>query len=378
MTTSAPASPGSPALVPSPRIRTSPFYPATLAAGANRFTVYNRMLMPVSYGDPAAEYRRLIETAALWDVACERQVEVAGPDAGRLVQYLTARDLGSLEVGEARYVAMCNHDGVLLNDPVLLRLSDRYWFSLADADMLLWVEAVAGERGFDARVCEPDVSPLAIQGPRGMDVAAALFGEGIRELARFHLVETDYEAIPVVVCRSGWSRQGGVEVFLRDGSGGPALWEAAMGAGQPYGIGPGAPNPVERVESGLLSFGGDTTPGSNPFEANMARYVDLDAPVDYIGKAALRRIATEGPRRLLVGLFLEAGISDTASLETRVPVWRDGEAVGTMSAAVHSPRLGRTIAIAQIERAVVEAGAPLEVDGRSGRVAATITGLPFI
>jgi glycine cleavage system aminomethyltransferase T len=367
-----------PNLAISSRIRTSPFYEATLGAGATDFTVYNKMLMPLSFGDLPAEYRRLMESVAIWDVACERQVEVSGPDADRLVQYLVARDLRAMEVGQGKYVAMCDHDGALLNDPVLLRLEDRYWFSLADSDMLLWVKAVAAEGGFDVEVVEPDVSPLAIQGPRSIDLAADMFGGSIRRLRYFWFVDTHLDDIPVVVCRSGWSKQGGFELFLRDGSRGGELWDRVVAAGERYGIGPGAPNHVERVESGLLSFGGDTTPGSNPFEANMAAFVDTDTPVDYIGKAALIEVASTGPERLMVGLMLDGDAAEAWPLPQRVPVMVGDDQVGTMSAVVRSPRLGRTIGLAQIRTATVDAQTPVEVVAPTGRFGARIRSLPFV
>lgn len=362
----------------SPRIRTSPFYEATLRAGATEFSVYNKMLYPLSFGDLDSEYRRLIEGVALWDVACERQVEVSGPDADRLVQYLTARDLTNLEAGQGRYVAMCDHDGVLLNDPVLLKLADRWWFSLADADMLLWVKAFATAGGYEVSVTEPDVSPLAVQGPAAIDVVTALFGDKVGLLRRFQFLETSVEGIPLVLCRSGWSSQGGYELFLRDGRRGDELWSLVMEAGRPHGIGPGAPNHVERVESGLLSFGGDTTPGSNPFEANMQRFVDVETPVDYVGKAALRRIAAEGPRRLLVGLVVNAPMVDPWPLARRCPVTIGEREVGSCSALVRSPRLAATIGLAQVAREVVESSSPVLLLGPGGPVEATIVDLPFV
>jgi len=188
-------------LMMSPRIRRSPFYEATVRDGVSHFTVYNKMLMPTSFGNLEAELQRLMSGVAMWDVAVERQVEVSGPDADRLVQHLSSRDLSTMQVGQGKYVAMCDHQGRLLNDPVLLKLSDRYWFSLADSDMLLWVRAVAGEGNFDVKVCEPDVSPLAIQGPKAEDLVAKLFGQHIREIKYFGCIETSLQGIPLVLCR---------------------------------------------------------------------------------------------------------------------------------------------------------------------------------
>lgn len=364
----------------SPRIRMTPFHDSTVAAGLSDISVYNKTVMPTSYGDLKAEYDRVINGVAIWDVSCERQVQISGPDAHACSQYLTARDLSKMKEGQGKYVAMCDHDGYVLNDPVLMKLSgDRYWFSLADNDMLLWCKAVAAEKGFDVEVIEPDVSPLALQGPKAEDLVAELFGEHIRDLKYFWFIETDLDGIPLVLCRSGWSKQGGFELFLQDGSRGNDLYTKCMEAGAKYDIGPGAPNHVERVESGLLSWGGDNTPDSNPFEVGMGGYTDTEIEADYIGKAALQKVvANGGPERLFVGLFVESDIADAWPLPERTPITLDGEQVGTLGAIVYSHRLERTIGLGQIKTSVVEAGATVEVQGPSGTNSATITKLPFI
>lgn len=369
-----------PRITLSPRIRVTPFHDSTQAAGVSDISVYNKMVMPTSYGDLRAEYDRLINGVAIWDVSVERQVQISGPEADRCAQYLTARDLSKMVEGQGKYVAMCDHDGRILNDPVLMKLSgDRYWFSIADNDMLLWCKAIAAERGFDVEVTEPDVSPLAVQGPKAEDLIAELFGEHVRQLKYFWFEETHLDDIPLVLCRSGWSKQGGFELFLQDGSRGNELWDRIVQAGEKYEIGPGAPNHVERVESGLLSYGGDNTPDSNPFETGMGRYVDTDIEADYIGKEALQAVVRAGgPKRLFVGLEIDADMSEPWPLPERTPVTTAGEAVGTMSAVVHSHRLGRTIGLAQIRRDVVEAGTQVEVDGPMGATTAAIVELPFL
>ncbi len=366
-------------LVPSPRIRRSPYYHSTVAAGVTAWTVYNKMLMPVSYGDLDAEYDRLVNGVAMWDVAAERQVQIEGVDADACAQYLSSRDLSTMVEGQGKYVAMCDHQGRLLNDPVLLKLSGgRYWFSLADSDMLLWCNAIAAEKGFDVSVTEPDVSPLAIQGPAAEDLVAELFGDEIRSLKYFWFTEMSLDDIPVVVCRSGWSKQGGFELFLQDGGRGVDLWDRVAAAGSSYGIGPGAPNPTERVESGLLSWGGDTTPGSNPYEAMMGKYVNPHIDADFIGKAALAKIAADGPARLMVGLVIDDDGAGSTPISARAPIRHEGIQVGTLSAMVRSVRLGKTIGLGQITTDVVESGKPVEVDGPNGPTMAHIRTLPFL
>ena len=178
-------------ITPSARLRPSPYFEATVAEGVTAFTTYNHMLMPTSYGRAEEEYWRLIHGVSLWDVACERQVELRGKDASRLAQILTVRDIGRCEPGQGKYAPLCNHAGVLINDPVLLKLApDRYWFSIADSNIWFWARAIAAERGLEVEIGEPDVSPLAIQGPKAEEVVASIFGDWIRSLKYFWFRET--------------------------------------------------------------------------------------------------------------------------------------------------------------------------------------------
>lgn len=367
-----------PIIAPSPSLRRSPYHDATVAEGVVEFSVYNHMLMPVSYGDPAAEYRRLTTGVALWDVACERQVEVTGADAARLVQVLVPRKIGALAVGQGWYAPVCDHRGVLINDPVLLRLAeDRFWFSLADSDLLLWVRAVAAERRLDVQVTEPDASPLAVQGPRAEDVVAALFDDSIRSLGRFRFREMRLDGIPLVLARSGWSHQGGFELYLQDAGLGSELWRKVRAAGEPFGIGPGAPNEAERIESGLLSWRGDTDDETTPYEVRLGRHVDLDAPDDTIGIRALRRMHERGPRRHQVGVVLEHE-GPLPVDDRRAQVFRGATLAGQMTAQAWSPRLLLNIGICLVWTGVGP-GDEVRVVTPDGRAhAGEIRELPFL
>jgi len=330
---------------PSPRVRCSPFYASTVADGVVSFTAYNHMLMPTSYGDPEGEYERLLNSVSMWDVSVERQVQISGPDASELVRILTPRNLDKLSIGMGWYVPLCDHRGVIINDPILLKLeANKYWYSIADSDVLLWARAIAAERGLQVDVCEPDVSPLAIQGPKALDVVAKLFGDEIRSLRRFQFKPYELDGIPLIVARSGWSHQGGFELYLCDGSQGNKLWSLVKSAGSEFGIGFGAPNTQERVESGLLSWGGDTDDHTNPFELGLGRYIDLDVADDVIGIEALRKIDRAGAKRLQRGLVFtdDAKVSATS---LRYEVLLRGAPIGFASVVVWSPRLKKTIGL---------------------------------
>jgi len=359
-------------------IRKSAYFDATVADGVRSFFVYNHMYMPRHFGDPDGEYDRLLDNVVMWDVAGERQVELLGPEAGALAQYLTGRSLTTTQVGQGRYVPLCDYQGQVINDPVLLKLADdRFWLSVGDSDIHLWAAAVAAERGRDVRVSEPDVSPLAIQGPRAEDVVAALFGDWVRQLKYFWFREVELAGIPLVVARSGWSKQGGFELYLRDGSRGGDLWALVKEAGRPFDIGPGAPNDVERLESGLLSYGGDfrvQCRGANAFELGFGPMMNFDH--DFIGRDALEKIAADGPKRRFTGFFLSGG--PVAPAGHPIDLMLDGATIGYVSSVAHSRRLGRNIGVGMLPADMACGTGGLTVDLPGDPRSAEVTSLPFI
>ena len=361
---------------PTTRVRRSPYFDATVAAGVASMTTYNGMLMPTSYGDPEAEYHRLTTGVSMWDVACERQIQLRGRDARHLAQILTTRDVSKCVDGQGRYVAMCNHRGVIINDPVLMKIdNDCYWFSIADSDVGLWAGAVAAERGLAVDVSEPDVSPLAVQGPKAEDVVASLLGDWVRGLRYFGFADAELEGIPLKVARSGWSKQGGFELYLLDGTRGVELWNLVGEAGAPWKIGPGCPNLTERVENGLLSWGGDTDTDTNPYEVRLGRFVDLDVPDDVIGIAALRRIAAEGPTRHQLGIVLDGDEPRPAHARWHT-VRRDGEVVGDMTNGTWSYKLERNIGFGLLSVACT-VGDRVHIDTDETQLAGIVTDIPF-
>ena len=357
-------------------LRKSPYFDATVADGIASFSVYNHMLIPAHFGDPDGEYQQLVDNVVMWDVAGQRQVELAGPDAEKLVRYLTPRDLSGIAIGQAKYVPICDHNGILINDPVLQRISDDcFWLSIADSDIALWAGAIAAERGLEVRVTEPDVSPMAVQGPRATDVVADLFGDWVRDLKYFWFRETELDGIPLLLARSGWSKQGGFELYLRDGARGTELWNRVKDAGAPYGIVPGAPSDIERIESGLLSYGADARSGANPFEVGLGHLVDLERDEDFVGKVALKKILDEGIRRRRVGLVLAGGkISGFTHLHG---LYLGEDVVGTVTEAVYSARLDMNIAVALLASEIADDEQGLEADIGEERRPAKISTLPF-
>ena len=365
-----------------PWYRKTPFTDAAIRHGCTGFGIYNHTYIPDRYDDvdPVEEYRHLVEHVTLWDVGCERIVEISGPDAHRFTNALTPRDLDRCAVGQGRYVVLTAPDGGIVNDPVLLRLAeDRYWLALADSDAGLWARGVAVHAGMDVRITEPPVYPVQVQGPRSKDLMRDLFGEEILSLRYYHCREASLGGIPVVVSRTGWTGEVGYEIYLMDPARGDDLWERILEVGEPYRIRPIAPSEIRRIEAGIFNYGSDMTIENNPFEiTGLERMVEEGKPSDYVGRAALERIRREGVRRKLVGIDLGPDPLPEDPVEFW-PASHDGRRVGHVTAAAWSPRLGRSIGYVWVPIELAAPGTPLRVETTEGAVLEGRTAaLPFV
>ena len=359
------------------QIRKSPYFDSTVKWGATGFSVYNHMYIPRDFGDPEQNFWNLIEKSILCDVAVERQVEITGPDAYKFTQLLTPRDLSNISIGQCKYVLITNNEGGILNDPVLLRLAENhFWLSLADSDVLLWAQGVAVNSGLNVNISEPDVSPLQLQGPTSKDIMVKLFGESIKDLKYYWFKEFDLDGIPLIVSRTGWSSEFGYELFLRDGSKGNDLYEKIMNAGKDHGLQPGHTSSIRRIEGGMLSYHADADIHTNPFELGFDRLVSLDNDIEFIGKAALKKIKSEGIQRKQVGL--EINCEPLSGPNTTFwSIKKDNNKIGKVTSAVYSPRLKKNIALAMINIENSEIGTSLEVKTNRGNFEAIIVEKPF-
>ena len=359
------------------QVRKSPFSDAALRWGARGFSVYNHMYIPRDFGDPVQNFWNLVNEAILCDVAVERQVEITGKDAAHFTQYLSCRDLSNCAVGQCKYVLLTDQDGGVINDPILLKLAeDHFWLSIADSDVLLWAKGVAAASDMQVTVREPDVSPLQLQGPRSRDILRAAFGDAPADLKYYRFMEVDWNGVPLIISRTGWSSELGYEIFLRDGAYGDDLWEYLMQVGGPMGLHPGHTSSIRRIEAAMLSYHADMTLANNPFELGMDRLVDLDMDADFISKAALQKIAREGVRQRQVGLTFD-GAPIPGSNDDFWPIKVAGQEVGYVTSAVYSPRLEQNIALALVKASHAEIGTQISLETGFGVRAGVITPKPF-
>ncbi len=355
--------------------RRSPYWDGVERAQVSEFMSYNSMYFPMIYSrPPIEEYRALVERVTLWDVGCERQTELRGPDALRFADYLAARDLSAMTTGACRYAYVCDPDGLIICDPVVLKpWHDVVWLSHGSTDLTLWARGIAEHTDFDVAVCEPDVAPLQIQGPLAADVLRPITEADIDTLGVYRCVPTRVAGIEAVVSRTGWSGGAGFEVYPLGSERCMELWDALLAAGRPHGLLVIGANVNRAIERGVTDTSYLTNSGMNPFEAGGAHLLDLDG-ADFIGREALLRVRDAGPERQTVGLLIEG---DIPRLEWQWPIEDARGRPGEVRWAAHSFALGRGIGIGLVDAAVAS-GETVRIDHPLGLVEATVTDLPFV
>ena len=350
------------------RTRKTPFTPRVEAAGVKGYTVYNHMLLPTFFESNEADYWSLCQDVQVWDVSCERQIEVSGPDSERLIQLMTPRDISKAVIGQGLYAPLCDETGALINDPILIKFArDDWWVSIADSDVRLWARGLAHGFGLDVKIREAAVWPLAVQGPKAEELVTRVFGSEVPGIRFFRSKMLEFRGEAMMVMRSGYSKQGGFEIYLNDADLAEPLWDELFAQGQDLNVRAGGPNLIERIESGLLSYGNDMNFNHNPFECGLDAYIDLDADIESMSLSALRALKGNHVHQLVGIVFEQAVEFDDFKVEA------NGEVVGDVRSQVWSPRYQKFLTMVMMKREFLRENNSVTINNDIGK----IVDLPF-
>ena len=331
------------------RLRGTPYTSRIEKQGATAYTVYNHMLLPAAFGSVEDSYHHLKEHVQVWDVAAERQVEISGKDSAKLVQLMTCRDLSKSKDGRCYYCPILDDTAGIINDPVVLRINEnKWWISIADSDVILFAKGLAIGHKFDVNIVEPNVDIMAVQGPKSFKLMEKVFGEKITKLKFFGFDYFDFQGDKHLIAQSGWSKQGGYEIYVENTQSGLKLYDYLFEIGKEFNIKPGCPNLIERIESALLSYGNDMDNNDNPYECGFDKYINIDSDVIFLGKEKLKKIKSEGIKRKLMGVKLDL---DAISLTGSLNLTDDqNNIIGELRSACYSPYFKKVIGIAMMKK----------------------------
>jgi len=361
----------------SKRLRSTPYTSRIENQGVTAYSVYNHMLLPAAFGSLEDSYHHLKEHVQVWDVAGERQVEISGKDSAKLVQLMTCRDLSKSKVGRCYYCPIIDDKAGLINDPVILKLDEnRWWISIADSDVILFAKGLAIGNKFDVKIFEPNVDIMAVQGPKSYNLMEKIFGKKITEMKFFGFEYFEFAGAKHLIARSGWSKQGGYEIYVEDSDSGLALYDKLFEIGKEFNVKPGCPNLIERIESALLSYGNDMDNGDNPLECGLDKYVNLDTGVNFLGKDKLKEVKEKGITRKLMGVVIEAkeiNVSKSIELTNEKNL-----KIGELRSGVYSPHFKKVIGIAMLNKPFFEVSQKFKISINGGVFEGKVCDLPFI
>ena len=359
------------------RLRSTPYTERIENQGVSSYTVYNHMLLPASFESLEADYQHLKNYVQVWDVAAERQVEISGRDSAKLVQLMTCRDLSKSKIGKCYYAPLIDNDGLLVNDPIINKLAeDKWWLSIADSDVIFFAKGLAAGNNFEVEIKEPNVNILAVQGPLSNNLMTKLFGEQIKKLKFFNFNYFDFKESKYFIARSGWSKQGGFEIYVENDKAGQDLYDALFENGKEFNVKPGCPNLIERIEGALLSYGNDFDNKDNPFEANFDNFINLESEVNFLGKDKLKKINQDGIKRKLRGVKID---HNSINMNCEKTLFDDNnKTVGYLRSAVYSPTFKKVVGIAMINKPYWNTKDPFKIEINEKIYVGTVCDLPFI
>ena len=338
-----------PIVAKSRRIRSTIYSSRIEKQGLKSYTVYNHMLLPAGFSDSLEDsYYHLKEHVQVWDVAAERQIQITGKDSDELIQLMTPRNLSMAKQGKCYYCPIVDDNGLMINDPVILKLDDnKWWVSIADSDLLLFAKGLAIGKNFEVDISEPNVNIMALQGPKSFSLISKIFGKEILDLKFYNFKHYNFNGNRYLIARSGWSRQGGFEIYVENDEAGLQLYDEFFKVGKEYNVKPGCPHLIERIESGLLSYGNDIDINDNPLECGFDKFIELDNNLNFLGKDKLREIKQNGISKKLMGVIIDIKeIEMTGSLS----LFYKNKIIGELRSAVFSPTFNKVIGIAMINK----------------------------
>jgi aminomethyltransferase len=341
---------------------------------------FGGFLMPVQYTGIIAEHKAVREAAGLFDVSHMGNFYVRGARALEFLQYVVTNDLGRIQDGQAQYTVMLYPDGGIVDDLIIYRVSADTFFIIVNASNgekdFEWLSGQVGAfEGVSLENHSDELSLIALQGPKSFDILGTVFPEaGLEKLKSFHFMKLTYEGDDILVARTGYTGEAGVEICLPNARA-VSLWSALMEAGKEDGIQPiglGARDTL-RLEMGYSLYGHEIDQTVNPLEARLKWVVKMNK-TNFIGKQACEQVEID-PRRNVVGFSLEG----RAIPRQHFKVFNsDRQEIGHVCSGTISPTLQEPIGTASLLVDYAKTGTPVYVEIRGTFQPGTVRPLPFV
>ncbi|NCG21711.1 MAG: glycine cleavage system aminomethyltransferase GcvT [Rhodobacterales bacterium] len=351
-------------------LRTTPFTSKHVEAGA-RMVPFAGFSMPVQYSGLKAEHLQVRASVGLFDVSHMGEVWFRGPKAEDALMWLLSNAIRRIPTGGAQYNAMCNTEGGVVDDVFV--------YKVGPEEFMVCVNAANREKDFAWMIANnphgADIvdegdgwAQIAIQGPKGVEVADKLTNHDLASMKRHRLVMGTFAGVEgCIMARTGYTGEDGFEVFIPSVNAAP-VWDAVLTAGEEFGILPiglGARDTL-RLEVGNCLYGHELTDTTTPLQAGLGWVTKLRKPGGFIGAEAIAARKDGEPRKLV-----KLRMTGKRIAREHMPVLFGEDVVGEVTSGTKGPSVGEGIALAYVDVAHTEPGTELVVDVR-GRPATAV------
>jgi len=356
-------------------LKRTPLFDAHSALKA-RMVDFGGWNMPVQYSGIIEEHNAVRNAAGLFDVSHMGEIEIRGPEAQRLVDYVSTNNAAKLKAGQAHYSALLYEHGGFADDILVHKISDAHFFLCVNAsNQEKDFEHIRSLNSFEAEVdfASERYAQIAIQGPKALSILQKLTEAKLDEIKYYWFADGSVSGVTARIARTGYTGEDGFEVYVAPENA-FRIWNELLSAGAEFGMKPcglGARNTL-RLEAKMALYGHEITASINPFEADLGWIVKMDKG-EFVGRAALEMALANGITRKLTGFEMK----DRGIARDGYEVWVNGEPAGWVTSGGPSPTLGKNIGLCYLPAENAAPGVPIQIQIRNAPVEALTVPTPF-
>lgn len=356
-------------------LRATPLNRVHRASGA-KMVDFGGWDMPVQYSGILDEHHAVRTAAGLFDVSHMGEIEVEGPEALRLVDYVTTNSASKLKPGQAHYSGLLYEHGGFVDDILVHKVDDERFFLCVNAsNQEKDFDHILTHNRFDAEVtfASEKYAQIAVQGPQALATLQKLTSTELDKIKYYWFVDGEVAGTTARIARTGYTGEDGFEIYVAPEQA-ERVWSELLGAGNEFGIKPcglGARNTL-RLEAKMALYGHEIDASIFPFEAGLGWVVKMDKG-DFVGRSALQTVLDKGVQRKLIGFEMRGRGIGRDGYE----VMMDGAPAGWVTSGGPSPALNKNIGLCYLPAAKAEVGRTIHVMVRNQPVEAVTVATPF-
>ncbi|MCW5981345.1 MAG: glycine cleavage system aminomethyltransferase GcvT [Bryobacteraceae bacterium] len=358
-------------------LKVTPLHSVHRRLGA-RMVDFGGWEMPVQYAGILEEHHAVRRAAGVFDVSHMGEIEIRGPEALKLTDYVSTNAAARLAQGRAHYSALLYPHGGFVDDILVHKVADDHFFLCVNASNqekdYRHIRETNEAGRFDAEVeyASERYAQIAVQGPRALATLRKLTSAPLETMRYYAFADDAVLGVPARIARTGYTGEDGFEIYVPPDES-ERLWNAILDAGAEFGIRPcglGARNTL-RLEAKMALYGHEIDASINPYEADLAWIVKLDKG-DFQGRDALIQ-AKENVRRKLVGFEMRGRGIARDGYEVAV----NGTPAAWVTSGGPSPTLGKNIGLCYLPVEYAEVGRTIQIGIRNQAVDAVTVPTPF-